>query len=115
MTIKALRILPPFAIGRLGSAGEPLDNFTIEDDLDHPLGFRRIKPAKTLVVDDASGEILGTRIPKAMEFKTADQEIRPVAPFVEVFVVTDEDKLEPLTSDLMEQYNATISWRSPPR
>ncbi len=31
-TIKGLRILPPFAIARLGSADEPMDNYTIELD-----------------------------------------------------------------------------------
>ncbi len=46
MTIRELRILPPFAIGRLGSAKEPLDNYTIEDDPNHPLGFRRIRGAE---------------------------------------------------------------------
>src|SRR5437660_11522510 len=108
--IKELRILPPFAIGRLGSASDPLDNYTVEDDPCHPLGFRRIKPAETLIIDDASGEILGSRTPKTMEFKTADQKIRPVAPFLEVFVVTANDELKPLTRELMEQHNATISW-----
>jgi hypothetical protein len=42
MTITKVRILPPFAIGRLGSSEKPLDNFTIEDGPD-PLGFRRIQ------------------------------------------------------------------------
>ena len=32
MSITELRILPPFAIGRLGSADRPLDNYTVEDD-----------------------------------------------------------------------------------
>jgi hypothetical protein len=27
LTIKELRILPPFAIGRMGSASEPMDNY----------------------------------------------------------------------------------------
>jgi hypothetical protein len=111
MTIKELRILPPFAIGRLGSASEPLDNYTIEDDPCHPLGFRRIKPAETLIIDETSGEISGARTPKAMEFKTAEQKIRPVAPFLEVFVVTAEDELKPLTLALMEHLKAKISWR----
>ena len=57
MTIRELRILPPFAIGRLGSAKEPLDNYTIEDDPNHPLGFRRIRGAETLFVDETTGEI----------------------------------------------------------
>ena len=33
-TIKELRILPPFAIGRLGSAPDPLDNYTIETEVE---------------------------------------------------------------------------------
>ena len=34
MTIKQLRILPPFAIGRLGSASEPMDNYTFDLEID---------------------------------------------------------------------------------
>ena len=41
MTIKELRILPPLAIGRLGSAPEPLDNYELEVPEKDPLGFRR--------------------------------------------------------------------------
>ena len=44
--IEALRILPPFAIGRLGSAEEPLDNYAIEVGDDAVLGYRRIVPAR---------------------------------------------------------------------
>ena len=61
MKISELRILPPLAIGRLGSARTPADNFTIDLDIDpesdRPLGFRPIRPAPTLVVDRHSGEI----------------------------------------------------------
>ena len=43
-TIKELRILPPFAIARLGSADDPMDNYTIELDApanqDRPLGYQ---------------------------------------------------------------------------
>jgi hypothetical protein len=34
LTIKELRILPPFAIGRLGSASEPMDNYSFELGID---------------------------------------------------------------------------------
>ena len=95
MTIRELRILPPFAIGRLGSAPEPLDNYTIEDDRENPLGFRQIVGAPTLVVDETSGEIREQRVSKKVTFKQGDR-IRPVAPFLEVFAVTGEDHLEPL-------------------
>ena len=102
MTIRELRILPPLAIGRLGSAPEPLDNYTVDDDPDHPLDFRTIKPAPTFIVDPATGEITGTRTPESIAFKQ-DGRIRPVAPFLEVFAVTGDDKLVPLTLGLLRK------------
>ena len=114
MTIRELRILPPFAIGRLGSAAEPLDNYTIEGDRENPLGFRKIVSAPTLVVDETSGEILERRVSKEVTFKQ-DGCIRPVAPFLEVFAVVGEDHLEPLTLDLLHRNGlkqTDISWRT---
>ena len=113
MTIKELRILPPFAIGRLGSAREPLDNYTIEDDPGRPLGFRLIKGARTLVVDERSGEISGTRTPRTVQFKQGTH-IRPVAPFLEVFAVTGDDELKALNLDLLREHRLDvkkIEWR----
>ena len=63
MKISGLRILPPFAIGRLGSATEPQENYTIVDNPDEPLGYRKIVPAKTLKVNEATGEIASAAIP----------------------------------------------------
>jgi hypothetical protein len=119
MTIKGLRILPPFAIGRLGSAAEPLDNYTIDTidddsaaDPKHPLGFRRIKGTRTLVVDEASGEIREARDGSTPDFKQ-DGAIRPVAPFLELFALTEDDVLEPLTQDLLggNGSDTKICWR----
>ena len=112
-TIKALRILPPLAIGRLGSADEPLDNYTIEVDDRETLGYRRILPAETLIIDPRTGEVSGSRIGENINF-TTDGKIRPVAPFLEVFAVTEADELVPLTTDLLEANNLgpeDISWR----
>ncbi len=94
MTIQALRILPPLAIARLGSAAEPLDNFTVEVDPARPLDFRQIRPDWTLRVDAQTGEIVDRFMPGSIEFKAADEEIRPVAPFLEVFAETSADTLE---------------------
>ena len=113
MTIRELRILPPLAFARLGSAAEPLDNYTVEVDPEHPLGYRRILGAETLVVDDASGEIRETRVPAVVEF-TRDGHIRPVAPFLEVFAVTDGGALEPLTLELLRRDGltpASLAWK----
>ena len=116
MTIKQLRILPPFAIGRLGSAHEPMDNYSFDLDIEPdeaPLGYRPIKPQPTLIVDEKSGEIAGERTPPTLEFKR-DGKIRPVAPFLEVYAVTDADALEPLTVELLQKHGLTtedISWQ----
>jgi hypothetical protein len=116
MSIFALRILPPLAIGRLGSAPEPVDNYTIEENPEHPLDFRTIKGAETFIVDEATGEISGSRIPESLTFKQ-NELIRPVAPFLEVFAQTDPDPskpLEPLTLALLAQHGlgeADVAWR----
>jgi hypothetical protein len=114
MMITELRIRPPFAIGRLGSADTPLDNFTIVVDPDEPLGYRKIVPQETLHVDEKSGEITRQSTPKSIEFKTPDGRIHPVAPFVEVWArVDDAPDFVPLTLDLLKKCGAgpgDISW-----
>lgn len=103
MTIKELRILPPLAIARLGEASEPLDNYELEVDPEDPLGFRRLRPAPTFRVDPHTGAISEAFMPKEIRFKSPDERIRPVAPFLEVWAVTSKDTLEPLTLALLAQ------------
>ncbi len=115
--IKALRILPPFAIGRLGSADEPMDNYTIETEVEadekRPLGYRRLKPLPTPVVDEKTGEIRDLRDPELpLAFKRHGR-IRPVAPFLEVFADIGHDELVPLTLDLLKAAGHSledVSW-----
>jgi hypothetical protein len=123
-TIRGLRILPPFAIARLGSADTPMDNYTFEMDVklddDKPLGYRTLKPLPTLVVDELTGSIKDEApTPKMLEFMH-DGKIRPVAPFLEVFAVLDDGEFAPLTLDLLKRNNLIgetavethiISWR----
>ena len=99
---------------RLGSAHEPLDNYTIENDPENPLGFRQIVVAPTLIVDETTGEIREQRVSEKVTFKQGER-IRPVAPFLEVFAVTGEDHLEPLTLELLHRIGldeTNISWRT---
>ena len=56
MAIVELRILPPIAIGRLGSSEVPLEAFDLEVCEDQPVGYRRIVPRETFHVDPATGE-----------------------------------------------------------
>ena len=112
MTLQELRILPPLAIGRLGSATEPLDNYNLEVPEHDPLGFRKLVPAETLVVDRATGEITARAVPKEIRFKSGDR-IRPVAPFLEVWAVTSEGHMEPLTLELLAKNGlspADVKW-----
>lgn len=107
MSIRELRILPPLAIGRLGSAPEPLDNFTMVDNDDHPLDYRRIVPQETLTVDPRTGEISGSHTPQSIAFKDHGR-IRPVAPFLEVFARVDRSNTwRPLTLALLKKHGCS--------
>lgn len=116
MIIRELRLLPPLAIGRLGSAPEPQDNYITEEDPERPLAFRRIVPQPTLVVDEATGEV-HSHVPSEITWKIGSR-IRPVAPFLEAFAVVGHDDgpdtLEPLTPALVDQTGlgpANVAWR----
>ena len=100
MPITELRILPPLAIARLG-ASTPLAAYSLALPEGNPLGFRQIVPQPTLEIDDKTGTITSAKAPESIQFKD-DGQIRPVAPFLEVWAVTGPDTLEPLTLDLLK-------------
>jgi hypothetical protein len=103
VTIKELRILPPLAIARLGAAPEPLDNYELEVPPEDPLGFRHLRGAPTFRVDPETGSISEVFVPREIAFKSPEGKIRPVAPFLEVWAVTDKDSMVPLTVELLAQ------------
>jgi hypothetical protein len=100
MSILELRILPPLAIARLGSSPEPLENYDL--CVVDPLGYRRIEPAETLLVDPAGGAVVDAYKPREIRFRDETERIRPVAPFFEVYARTSQDVLEPLTLRLLK-------------
>lgn len=113
MPILGLRILPPFAIGRFGSSPNPLEAFELKLRDDDPLGFREITPRETLKIDPQSGAVIDVYTPPYIQFRDGEQ-IRPVAPFLEVFAQTSPDTLEPLTLKLLEDEKLSIDalqWR----
>jgi hypothetical protein len=113
MTIRELRILPPLAVGRLGAAPSPMDNYDVEVDPERPLGNRRLVPATTFEVDPETGEIARAFVPEALHF-SQDGTARPVAPFLEVWALTGDGQLEPLTTELLSRSGASpsdIRWR----
>lgn len=114
MTIRALRILPPLAIARLGSSPDPLDNYNVVVSDEDPLGFRKLEPAPTLVVDRKSGAIRRIVKPKSVRFKDDDKRVKPVAPFLEVWADVD-GTLVPLTTSLLKDENVSstdVEWRA---
>ncbi len=111
--IQELRILPPLAIARLGAAPTPMDNYDVLVDPEKPLGYRELRPAETLEVDAATGEIVRTFVPDSVAF-TENGAVRPVAPFLEVWALTDGAVLEPLTTALLTAEGADaagVRWR----
>jgi hypothetical protein len=113
MAIQQLRILPPIAIGRLGSAPTPLEAFELQFSEVRPLDFRRIVPRETLQIDPESGAIAGSYVPESIRFKEEDGRIRPVAPFLEVFALIETGNLVPLTLDLLKEEGLSLgalSW-----
>lgn len=111
--IQELRVLPPLAIARFGAATAPLDNYDAIVDPERPLGYRVLRPAQTLEVDVDSGEIVRSFVPERLSF-TDNGQVRPVAPFLEVWALTDGGQLEPLTTELLEGEGASaadLKWR----
>jgi hypothetical protein len=111
--IRELRILPPLAIARFGAAPTPMDNYDAVVDPEQPLGYRALRPAQTLRVDVAGGEITATFVPQRLSFTEGGQ-VRPVAPFLELWALTDGGQLEPVTTAMLAAQGASpanIRWR----
>lgn len=109
--ITELRLLPPLAIGRLGSADEPLVAYELHVSSEDPLDYRKIVPATTLEVDVASGEIVRSYVPNSVSFKDDQKRVHPVAPFIEVFAVLDSnpEDLVAVTPELLEAEGLSLS------
>ncbi|PTT79411.1 hypothetical protein DBR42_21360, partial [Pelomonas sp. HMWF004] len=115
MPILELRILPPVAVGRLGAAAEPLEAFELVRDVARPLDYRQIVPQPSFKVDATSGEIVEVYTPKKIHFRDGHHLVRPVAPFLEVFVRLSSapHELVPLTPELLAAEGlsvAALSW-----
>jgi hypothetical protein len=112
MPIHELRILPPVAIARLGASPVPLAAYKLEYSKQNPLDFRKIVPEETLEISDESGEVSRCQTPQNVLFRDS-KGIRPVAPFLEVWAVTSDSEMEPLTLDLLAKEGLgaeAISW-----
>jgi hypothetical protein len=112
--IREIRLLPPLAIARLGSAAVPMDNYDVRVDRDEPVGFRKLTPALTLQVNRTTGAITGATTPAApVRFKVGAA-VKPIAPFLEVWCDRGDGVLRPLTSTILAEESltpASVQWR----
>jgi hypothetical protein len=118
--IRSIRILPPMVIARFGSSPSPMDNYNINlpigADGKPGTGFRKITPAPTLIIDDGDGSIRNVEIPTEVRFRDEAGRIRPIAPFLEVWVEFEEaEALVPLTLGHLTQRGlgaGDLKWRA---
>jgi hypothetical protein len=116
MKIIEIRILPPFAVARLGSSPTPVAAYDLEIPADKPLGFRKIVPQPTFYIDRDT-HTLSVDTPAEIIFKDAlsttdtTGTIRPVAPFLEVFAILEDkpDTLVPLTQAILDAAGIQLS------
>lgn len=110
--IVELRILPPFAISRLGSSPDPMDNYDLV--IKDPIGTRQIEPADSLIVNRDTGKISLKRPPFEVRFRDGDGNIRPIAPFFEVWArMAGDGDLVPLTTEILAAAGLTpeaVKW-----
>lgn len=105
--ITEVRLLPPLAISRLGNSDEPVNNYDLVIPADDPLGFRKIVPAPTLVVDPETGRIVACEN-REVTFKDEQGRVRPVAPFLELWGLAGDEWVH-LTTKHVEPKD--IRWR----
>jgi hypothetical protein len=107
--IREIAVFPPLAIGRFGSAASAMDNYEAVETT--ATGHRLLRPAETLEVDPASGEISRAFVPNAVRFREGTLgPIRPVAPFLEVWArFTEGGPFEPLTAKHVS--SGSVRWR----
>jgi hypothetical protein len=111
--IFGIEFRPPLAIGRLGGAPTPMDNYVWrEDPTIHGSARTVIDPALSFeVLDDGS---LVPFTPTAIRFRDSGK-LRPVAPFFELWAhVTkggdgEQSELVPLTHELLEKAGGDLT------
>lgn len=104
--LRSLFYTPPIAVARLGGSDTPLDAFEWrEDPSTLGGGLTSLEPAVSLKVED-DGSVTSFR-PVELVFRDGDL-LRPVAPFLELWVEYDDGGSEPLTSTLLAELGGSL-------
>ncbi len=113
LVLEELFFLPPNAVARVGGASDPVESYEWVVDTDAHGGDRVVvRPAVTLRVrPDGSIE---SYVPTSITFKDGAGEIRPVAPFFELWATvrddaSDERREEPMNLALMGELGLTTA------
>jgi hypothetical protein len=111
-TLLELFFLPPMAIARLGSSRTPVECFHWDEGItpQDPTGTV-VVPATTLKVDEDGG--VSAYLPQSIRFKEDSGEIRPVAPFFELWArlqssQTGSQREVPVTLSLLHELGVPL-------
>ncbi len=110
--IAGVYFLPPMAVGRLGGADTPLENFTwVENPNTHGAGDTVIRPDTTLELDDEG--TMRAYLPNLIRFRESNGTLRPAAPFFELWAKVLVDKKpvddQPLTVELLRSAGGDLA------
>lgn len=104
--VRSVFFTPPMAVARLGGSDTPLDAFVWrEDPTTQGGGLTALEPATSLRVED-DGSVTSYR-PVELVFRDGDL-LRPVAPFLELWVEYGDGTAEPLTATLLTGHGGAL-------
>ena len=107
VAIRSVFFTPPVAVARLGGSDAPLDAYVWREDPSlHGGGLTALAPAVSLRVED-DGTVTPHR-PTELVFRDGDQ-LRPVAPFLELWLERDDGTVGPLTGALLAEAGGTLA------
>jgi len=105
-SVRSLFFTPPMAVARLGGSDTPVDAFVWrEDPTTLGGGLTSLEPVVSLRVED-DGSVSSYR-PVELAFRDGDL-LRPVAPFLELWVELEDGGTMPLTSTLLAELGGSL-------